>query len=206
LLVLCVVLLPFISAHFESGLAFEVASAFAITGVLCLVALRRWPHRFVSLISHIARLGGARLHRFVLPKAERFVGDLAKISSGGNTGVAFAISLCIWTVSMLTVTIWLWAFDVNLPWYASFLVLLFLAFGMALPSTPGQVGTYHYFVAAGLTASGLDKVHALSVSLVGHAISIIPFTLIGLPSLLSFVVERSTQPGLGGSTLSEKDV
>jgi uncharacterized protein (TIRG00374 family) len=198
LLALFVVLVPFMSTHFERGPGFELASAIAVVGALAMFAVQRWPHLFMALISRLARFGGARLHRFLVPKVERFLTDLTKVSAGTNTVLAFIISLAIWGVSMLSVLIWLWAFGVSLPWYASFLVLIFLAFGLALPATPGQVGTYHYFVAAGLTAAGLDRVHALSIAIVGHAVAVIPFTVIGLPSLVSFGLKRSaaTEPSL----------
>ena len=129
----------------------------------------------------------------LVPKCKRFVQDLATVTGGKNAVPAFVLSLLVWGVSMFTVTTWLWAFDVTLPWFTPFLVLLFLAFGMALPTTPGQVGTYHYFVAAALTTSGLDAVRALSIALVAHALVIIPFTVIGLPSLIVFLARRSAR-------------
>jgi uncharacterized protein (TIRG00374 family) len=151
------------------------------------------PQWFLGLFARAAGLGGNRLRQWLVPKAEHFVHTLGTVSAGSNTLLAFALSFAIWCNAMLSVSIWFWAFDLSLPWYASFLVLLFLAFGMALPATPGQVGTYHYFVAAALTTCGIDKVQALSVSVVGHAVSVIPFTVLGLPSLISFAVKRSSR-------------
>ena len=193
LLTLCLVLLPFISVSLHLGLGFYLATALSILGALAIVAGRQRPRWFVAAFTWVARRGGERLSSILVPKCERFVQDLATVTAGKNAAPAFVLSMLVWGISMFAVASWLWAFDVTFPWYAPFLVLLFLAFGMALPTTPGQVGTYHYFAAAALTTCGIDSVHALSIALVAHALVIIPFTVIGLPSLIGFMVRRSTR-------------
>ncbi|HTM43715.1 MAG TPA: lysylphosphatidylglycerol synthase transmembrane domain-containing protein, partial [Polyangiaceae bacterium] len=193
LVALCLLLLPFVSVGLQLGSAFYLATVASIGGAVAILAARQKPEWFIRAFKQVVGLGGDRVSQFLVPKGERFVRELSLVSTGRSTAPAFLISVAIWGVSMASVWTWFWAFNVTLPWYAPFLVLIFLAFGMALPATPGQVGTYHYFVAAALTVCGLDRVHALSIAVVAHAASIVPFTILGLPSLIAFAVRRSAR-------------
>ncbi len=74
------------------------------------------------------------------------------------------------------------------PLLASVVLLLFNTFGVAVPSAPGAVGTYHYFVYQGIlllaTGSSLDgesiKNIAWIVAVTLHLAQYIPLTLLGL--------------------------
>ena len=98
-----------------------------------------------------------------------------------------------WLASILTIQVWLWAFGLTLPAHAPLVILLFIALGAALPSTSAQIGTYHYFAMAGLMLFEVSKTTAASVALVGHALAVVPFALLGIVLLL-FEYSRSDGP------------
>lgn len=67
-----------------------------------------------------------------------------------------------------------------MPWWGPGLILSLTALGTALPSSPGFVGTYHYFSALGVSTLGADPTTAASFALVAHAMAVAPYTVVGL--------------------------
>ena len=49
-----------------------------------------------------------------------------------------------------------------------------------IPSSPGFVGTYHWFCMQSLALYGVPDSQALSFAVVSHALNTLPFTVIGL--------------------------
>lgn len=89
---------------------------------------------------------------------------------------AFPLWLCnalaIWSVSA--------AFQLGVPWSGTFLLMMLLVVGVAVP-TPGGVGSFHYAFRLGVTtffAAADDR--AVAAAVVLHAISFLPITFIGL--------------------------
>jgi hypothetical protein len=72
-------------------------------------------------------------------------------------------------------------------------LLVFLAFGAALPAAPGFIGTWDYFFVLGLALFGVARETATAVALTGHAVAIIPFTVAAgalLPGELGRLAQR----------------
>jgi uncharacterized membrane protein YbhN (UPF0104 family) len=146
------------------------------------------------------------VHRLARPLGKRFAGvitarltmlfrDLATLSSTKGLGLLLALTLAYWMSTMASVQIWLWAFDLSLPWFAPVVITLFLAFGTFLPSSPGFVGTYHYFCAASLVYLGVDEGTAMAFAIVGHFMSIVPFTVVSLPVVAVDLLDAKREAG-----------
>ena len=127
---------------------------------------------------------------FVAAKVERFSRGLATVSRARGLK-AVVLTAGYWAFQALSIRIWLWAFNVDLAWYAPLVVIVFIAFGAALPSSPGYVGTYHFFAISGLTLLGVGQETAVSIATVGHFLAIVPMTLAGITILAG---ERSRRP------------
>lgn len=186
---LLLAILPAAAETIPIGASAYVGSAVALVGLALAEGARRRPALLVSAVAGAASLLGERVHAFVHTKSERFAAGFAAVPSLWVLLGAAAVSLSAWLTGALSVQIWLWAFGVEAAWYAPALVLVCLAFGTAIPSTPGHIGTYHFFAVAGLTAAGVDAAAATSIAIVGHAASVLPYTLIALPVLLRSGVE-----------------
>jgi len=89
-------------------------------------------------------------------------------------------TLVYWGSAFVSVQLCLDAFGIGTPWFAPAVVLVFLAFGTALPASPGLVGTYDYFFVSALLFFGEESNRAASAALVAHALSIVPYTIVGL--------------------------
>ena len=89
-------------------------------------------------------------------------------------------SFFIWVGASLILMVFLYAFHINVPFYAPFLLLVIIATGAAIPSSPGFIGTLQFFCVTGLTLFGVSKSESLGFSIVYHASQYIPITLLGL--------------------------
>ena len=88
-------------------------------------------------------------------------------------------SCFIWVGSSLILMVFLYAFHINVPFYAPFLLLVIIATGVAIPSSPGFIGTLQFFCVTGLALFGVPKSESLAFSIVYHASQYIPVTLLG---------------------------
>jgi uncharacterized membrane protein YbhN (UPF0104 family) len=58
-------------------------------------------------------------------------------------------------------------------WLASVFLLVVLMLGVAVPSSPGRVGIYHYLVVLALSVFGVDQATAVSYAILLHFITIL---------------------------------
>jgi uncharacterized membrane protein YbhN (UPF0104 family) len=83
------------------------------------------------------------------------------------------------------------ALGLELPAYASLVVLVFTSIGVLLPSGPGYIGTFQYFTILALTIFSVPKEQALSYAVVAHASQWAPVTLLGLVYIWSMGLKLS---------------
>lgn len=156
------------------------AVAVAVTGALW-VSLR--PQPFVTIARSVARLFGRRFSDMVQRRAEGFAEGLSALRSVSAVTGVILLTVVLWLASTLGVQTWIWAMGLQLPWYAPVVVMAFLTLGVAVPATPGQIGTFHFFTAAALLFFDVEQTVASSFGVVGHAVTIIPFTVLAIPLL-----------------------
>tara|TARA_R110000868_G_scaffold155120_2_gene381557 strand:+ start:145 stop:1149 length:1005 start_codon:yes stop_codon:yes gene_type:complete len=184
---ICVVIvctLPSMAIDMPLGTPFYLASAIMVIFITGALWISRRPEVFVSLSSKLAGLLGTSVRRFVEGKSQTFAEGLSALSSPVTVLAVTGLSLLFWSMGALGIQIWIWAFGFDLPWYTPVVVLTFLTFGLAVPSTPGHIGSYHFFAAAAMMAVGLSEAESVSFAVVGHAMAVVPFTLLALPIFL----------------------
>jgi uncharacterized protein (TIRG00374 family) len=169
-----------------SALAVIVAAA---AGWLIATRAALWVRGFRGLESWLGLRDGGRLSG----AAAAFARGLAGFRSPAVLASAFLGTLVYWSASFVSVRLCLDSLGVATPWFAPAVVLLFLAFGTALPASPGMVGTYDYFFVAALTAFGVEANRATSAAVVAHAMSTVPFTVVGLLVVPGSLRELSTR-------------
>jgi uncharacterized protein (TIRG00374 family) len=176
ILVMLAGLVLFLQALPLASSAYIVAAAVVIS-IAGLVVVSRRPKKFVALFGVIAGVFGQRVKRAVVPKLELFASGLAALSSARVIALVALLSGAYWLCQLGTVAVLIAAWGLRLPWYAPITVLLYLALGTALPSSPGYVGTYHYFSALALARFDVPRYVALSFAVVSHAMAVVPYTV-----------------------------
>jgi uncharacterized membrane protein YbhN (UPF0104 family) len=156
-------LLPAALAQMPSVPVLSAMGAALLVILVLLIAIGRAPDRFVAISGRLSRWMGARLSRFITDKTRLFARGLGSLRSVSSITAAAGCVVGFW-------------------------MLVFVAFGNALPSTPAFIGTYHYFAILALTLLGVDPARAGAVAIVSHAMGIIPFTLVAMLLLLGDIL------------------
>jgi len=94
------------------------------------------------------------------------------------------LSLIIWACYAVVFYLCLHAFDFvdiyQLKWSASVVILVITTIAIAIPSSPGYVGTYHYLCQVSLAMFGVPAGPALSFAVVSHGVNFFPVFFVGL--------------------------
>ncbi|MGH8071516.1 MAG: lysylphosphatidylglycerol synthase transmembrane domain-containing protein [Candidatus Entotheonellia bacterium] len=160
-----------------------------LTGYLGVFALLYYLHRSTAhALDGVQRLGRRLPGHWV----DNLSGILISFSEGLQTfsqrkylGQIIISSVILWAAIGLFNFLVVLAFKLQLPLTVGFLLLVFQAFAVMIPSSPGFVGTYHAASVACLSLWGVSPEVALSVALVMHAITFLLTVGMGLGYLWS---------------------
>jgi len=160
-----------------------VAAAFGAVLLVAFLVARR-PAPWLALADRLARRG--------LP--ERFAGRVAHALHGLVEGLAvlrqparFAAvigwSVVLWLINAASFALCFRAFGISLPAGAALLLQGVIAFGVAIPASPGFWGVFEAATRVTLALYGVDGTQAVSYAIAYHALTFVPITLLGLYSL-----------------------
>ena len=85
----------------------------------------------------------------------------------------------IWALGFGTNLLVFWAMGLPLYFLPSIFLLIVLQVGVAVPSSPGRIGVFHYLTVLALSVFLVDKGDALSCGIILHLIVYVPLTLLG---------------------------
>ena len=96
------------------------------------------------------------------------------------------------------------AFDLDLPWHAAFFLLVAVSLAQAMPASAGSVGVFELAARSALVAYGVPPAVALSAGLVLHAVSALPFIVLGAIGMARLgISRRGLAPRRGGQLICE---
>lgn len=168
----------------SSGVGFlVVATVAALVGVLVLGRSRFLPGLLERWLTRISPAAAAT----VSSRAESIRRGFEVLSSPRRVVGAVLATLCYWAMGFASLTLVAKAFGLALPWWGPALILALVGVGVSVPSSPGYVGTYHYFAALALTLLGVEQSVAASFALIAHAMAIGPYTLLGVMTLAPWI-------------------
>ena len=107
-------------------------------------------------------------------------------------------SIAVWGTSGLFMLFVMFAFHIDAPPAAAFLLLCVTSLGMTVPSSPGYIGVYHWLVVGTLSIFGVERELALSFAFAVHALTFVPLTLIGIFYMMreNYSLQRIEQEAL----------
>lgn len=112
--------------------------------------------------------------------AESFIFGLSVVKDARLLFFILLYSAIHWGLLWFPTYLLFKAFGLPFGIYASVFFLVVACLSVALPSTPGYVGTFHAAAVGGLVLLGMDAGPALGVAILAHATNYIPVTLLGL--------------------------
>lgn len=89
-------------------------------------------------------------------------------------------SLIIWFLSAYNFVLIFRAFDLTLSFWVALFIVIVLQLGVAIPSSPGKIGVFHYLVIVGLSIFNVPKDIGLTVGVVSHLMIYAPIAILGI--------------------------
>jgi len=157
-----------------------VFSSILIVTFVLLLLLKLYPITVIGVINKVLFPLPEQIKKRIAQILESFSSGLQVLKKGNHILPLLFWSVGVWGVSALSIWFTLMAFNLHLPFHAAGFILVLVAFAVALPSSPGFIGPFHAATSAGLIFFSVDKSIATGVSLIVHAISVVPVTLLGL--------------------------
>jgi uncharacterized protein (TIRG00374 family) len=90
-----------------------------------------------------------------------------------------AWSAIIWGLGFLTNILVFWSLNLPISFLPAIFLLVVLQVGVAVPSSPGRIGVFHYLTVLALSVFAVEKGPALSCGIILHLVVYLPLTLLG---------------------------
>ncbi len=160
--------------------AVYLTSGFYIFALLFLILLKIQTNKALKLARFIFRPLPKKIQDIFLSTLNSFIAGLQILHHFRNILVSVLLSVLVWIPPGIIIYLILISFDIYLPIYASYLILIIFCFGVMIPSAPGFIGTIQFLSVSGLALFGVPKSQALSFSFLYHISQYIPIITIGL--------------------------
>jgi uncharacterized protein (TIRG00374 family) len=166
-----------------SRIALGGAGLFGSVFVVALAVV--WQPAVTRRLAHalFQRLLPGRWADRILVLVDGALDGLSALRAPGRLGAVLVWSLVLWLTNAASFTLAFVAFGLSLPWGAALVLQGLLAFGVAVPSTPGYFGVFEGVTRAALTLYGVRASSAVSLAIGYHITGFVPITALGLASL-----------------------
>lgn len=167
-----------------------------------LLVLVHFPEPVLALANRIGRrLLPARWAEKGLETLRGLLSGLEVLKNPGRFVAAAFWSFVVWGTVGASFWLAFTAFATPAPWSAALMLVTLVAFGVAIPSTPGFFGPFEAATRVAFMLYGLDATRAAAYAVSYHLATFIPITLLGMWSLsrahLHLSALRHTEPHEG---------
>jgi glycosyltransferase 2 family protein len=175
----------------------QIPGIYSLMGKILLVMLAAGYVVVVLILAQRERVERAvtRLLSWLPAKAATFLGGIFQrlvdgfsiMASFKQAIILFGCSVLLWVVFSALTYLFLLAFHINAPslFLVAVTIQVFICLGVALPSAPGYIGTFHAAGRYALTLFGVKAVMAVSFATVYHLFSFVLCLALGLISYLT---------------------
>jgi uncharacterized protein (TIRG00374 family) len=157
----------------------ELLIVTALLALLAVTAMVIGRHHLLRLVNWLNIYWPARRGRFLVQGAGEFLRSVDVIAKPALIAALVAGSFGIWGFYTAVNYLLLLAVGAPASWLAALFLLAVLLLGVAVPSSPGRVGVYHYLAVQALAVFGVDQSTAVSFAILQHLITVIMPAAIG---------------------------
>ncbi|MBI5788411.1 MAG: flippase-like domain-containing protein [Candidatus Schekmanbacteria bacterium] len=161
-------------------LAATLSTGLCVGIILFLVIARLYFQKMRNVLGKILLPRFPHFHEKLIAAIGSFVSGLDSLSRGGHMVSVIIYSVLIWLMISLTFYGLYPAFNIQLPYSSAILMAVVVAVGVAVPSSPGFVGTFHLACASCLILLDIEPNKAKSFALILHGVIFVPVTVMGL--------------------------
>lgn len=153
------------------------AAALFLIGFVFLIILGHKGEKWIRVIQN-------RFPGVIIGKAAgfmlKFIDGLEMLKDKKQVFAVFMLSMLIWAIESINYLVVMRSLGIGLGTGAAAFTLVVANLGIMIPSSPGNVGTMHYFLIRGLSMYGVGKDLSLAYALVLHAAIYLPITILGI--------------------------
>jgi uncharacterized protein (TIRG00374 family) len=153
--------------------------SFAAFFLIITICLYFFKEKTLSVIKFLLRPVPQKISEKILELSEEFIQGLRFFHSLKDLFIYILLSFVVWLGIILFYWIFLFAYNVSIPFFFLFPFVFMLMIGASIP-TPGMVGGFHYFSKLGLISFyNIDANLATGMTIVMHGVQVIMTCLIG---------------------------
>jgi len=158
------------------------AAVLAVSAVMVgLVLMAVWPSGFVTVAEWVARRLPQPMARPMVDALEAFLDSIAVLRSPRLLVLGFLWTLGFWAWHGLSFYLGMKAFGIDRGLVAAYFTEAVVGFGVAVPSAPGFIGTFHASANFALSdVYGVEPARSLAFAFGYHFGGWVPITIIGL--------------------------
>lgn len=180
-----------------SPLAVQVAVSLIIALMLVgfvLVGLLINPPATIALIELILYLCPKVISSRLEPLFHDAIAGLAALREAGLLAKLVASSFVTWVLMLVALQLSLAAIDLEVPLAVAIVVMTLAAVGLALPTSPGFVGTLQAAFVLGMVPFGVEQEAAVAASLLYQFLTTVPPLAVGAICFLRLSGRSSADP------------
>ena len=158
------------------------SQALAITTVtlLPLVSLAIWQRDFLlTILNRFTTAISPTKGKWFMDKAYQALSSLQVLENPVLLIKLFLWSVVILALAMLSFDFVFRAMGLTLPLWAALFVLVVMQAGVAIPSSPGSIGVFHYLAVLSLSVFNVEQGVAFSTGIILHLLIYLPMTILG---------------------------
>ena len=184
LLIFLLVLLPTVSLPDWLRVTGTLVGFAALGMIVLMFLVMRKEEKFLDWLSRILKYLPERFRQKIQSVLNHFFQGF-RVLTGRYIFYAFGMLFPMWIMSFLYAYFMMGTCGLSLPFKAAVMVVIFVAFGKIIPSSPGAIGTYHYLVILVLTSFQISKETALGYAIILHALSYLVEVVAGIIGLFA---------------------
>ncbi|MDR3603136.1 MAG: lysylphosphatidylglycerol synthase transmembrane domain-containing protein [Syntrophaceae bacterium] len=156
-----------------------------VLGYVLVLTILIKKDKALSVLNKIFSILPRKAGEFIEGALEKLIDGLGIMASPKQALIIFLYSVVLWLLFSSTTYLFLLAFSIDAPFLVAVTIQLFIALGVALPSAPGFIGTFHAAGRYALALFGIGAIVAVSFATVYHLFSLVVSISLGLISYLT---------------------
>ncbi|MCK5407576.1 MAG: flippase-like domain-containing protein, partial [Candidatus Krumholzibacteria bacterium] len=161
----------------RSGIILVVFNGALLTALFLMF---RYRERFTSVLARLSRPLPSRIRDRLVWWTDSFAEGLGVLQDRKALLPVVLLSIPVWGFATMGIYYCLMAIGMELPFFASVVLIVVISLGSMIPSAPAYIGTMQYACIIGLAIFSVDKSEALAYSTLYHATQFFPITIAGL--------------------------
>lgn len=147
--------------------------------IIFIIGFRYRTDLFINIVNKALFFISSKIRKKLAEIIMNFSRGFSPVKGLTSWGMLIFWSLLLWSLALFQVQFIESSIGVELPFIATFIILSMASIGVAIPSAPGFIGTFHLSVQYGFMFYALSSEEALSAAILYHASFFFPTILLG---------------------------